>query len=194
MTAQIPGHIFGQAGASLAEGSFLADKSTQLAGLQAEYRTANILNALSLKGPSVAHDLDLPFKNVGANIDHVIVFGSNVLIIDSKQWSGNYFYTIAGRTFRDRELFTPADKKTLPMASQALSGFFARNNIHGVNILTPIMCVWGSGLRNFALFRPPGAKAVRGEQLRRYLSRNVTEVNARADVLMALASLQKKGP
>lgn len=185
------GQVIGFAGRSLQDGSFLANKSTIGVGVEAEQRTAQVLQRWTLEGPSVAHDLNIPIKGIEANIDHVVVAGSTVLVIDSKWWSGNIFWTAAGVTRRGLEVFPPADKKTLPMACTALAGFFARNNVHDVNVVQPLMVVWGPGMRNTSFYRPAGARAIRGEALSYFLRTKSSKSSARADICMALASLIK---
>ena len=57
-------------------------------GRRAELRTAQVLDRLASQpgGPTVLHDLAIPIPNISANIDHVVVSGRRVLIVDSKGW------------------------------------------------------------------------------------------------------------
>lgn len=186
-----PGQIVGTVAGSLMEGSFLTNKDTVGVGVRAELETGRVLNEFTRFGPSVVHDVDIPLSGVDANIDHVMVAGSTVFVFDSKWWAGDLFWSFSGAHFRGMQRFDLAGKKTMQLAQQALTGFFARNNVHGVKFATPTLVVWGNGLRRFVMFRPNGAVAVRGELFASWLRRNVPQQNARADILMALTSIRK---
>jgi hypothetical protein len=56
-------------------------------GAHGEQRTARLLDRLTRDGYVVFHDLALPGSP--ANVDHLVIGPSGVLVIDSKQWSGS---------------------------------------------------------------------------------------------------------
>jgi hypothetical protein len=128
MSPKIPGQSLGTPGGSLAGASFAANAAVARIGADGERRTAKILDQLVAKngGPSVLHDLDIPNPKYSANVDHVIVSGRTVTIIDTKVWAAKFYWTVGGRTYRGLKRFAsvakdgttsyPAEKRTLPLA------------------------------------------------------------------------------
>lgn len=60
---------------------------------------------------AVLHDLSNPLPGYKANIDHVIVRGREVVIVDSKQWAGGRYWTLFGVTRRGWARVSHADSK-----------------------------------------------------------------------------------
>ncbi|WAC50530.1 nuclease-related domain-containing protein [Frigoribacterium sp. SL97] len=132
MSTRIPGQVIGTAGGSLAGAgsTFAANASVARVGAEGERKSAAILNKLAARpgGPSVLHDLSIPLPGVRANVDHVVVSGRTVTVIDTKAWAGAIYWTLAGKTFRGLKRFVvegkggtsyPAEKRTLLMARTA---------------------------------------------------------------------------
>lgn len=130
------------------------------------------------------HDLRIPIPGIKANIDHVVISGRRVLLIDTKVWKPGIYWTFAGATRRGVERFTPADKRTMPMAADAirrhLDGFDAR-------LLAPLVTVWPSRLAPMSLLfaRSPGSRLVLGNGLLPAVHRCLGPVNAAEPALMA---------
>lgn len=165
------GRVFGSAGASLNDfnswGS--GDGSAAKRGQKGEVATAEMLNALADRegGPTVLHDLRIPLKGIKANIDHAVVSGKNVLLIDSKVWKPGFYWTVGGKSRRGFERVPHTEKKTMEMASQGISGLLASSGVNA-NIVTPVVAVWPSSdkakLSLWAL-KFPGARVIRADQL-----------------------------
>jgi len=132
MSTRIPGQVIGNSGGSLAGAgnTFAANAGVARVGANGERKSAAILNQLAARpgGPSVLHDLSIPIPGVRANVDHVVVSGRTITVIDTKAWSGAVYWTVAGKTFRGLKRFAvdgkggtsyPAEKRTLPMARTA---------------------------------------------------------------------------
>jgi hypothetical protein len=171
-----PGQVLGTPGGSLAGASFVANRAVGEAGAQGERKTAAILNQVAGRpgGPSVLHDLNIPGPKYSANVDHVVVSGKTVTIIDSKTWTGNFYWTIAGKTYRGLSRFAtavrgqkpsyPAEKKTLPMAKTVYAKYLG---IPESSIRLGLV-IWPTGPKALSLlfFKSPGApKAVNGKLL-----------------------------
>ena len=194
-----PGQSIGKAAGSLGKAkSWLGSTETAKVGAVGEKKTAAILDALATQpnGPSVIHDLRIPIPGISANIDHLVVSGRTVTLIDSKVWKPAFYWTIAGRTFRGRERFAPADKKTMPMAYDAIVKHLAK---HGINatVKTPLLVVWPSNDRNPLVLwclRSPGARSVTGAALALRARSLVGHRPADAALLVALAELTIGGP
>ena len=77
--------IFGVPGAGLENQDFARNIGTAKAGAKFEKRTAKVLNELS-KQCAVLHDVRIPLAGVKANMDHIVVAGKHVMLIDTKGW------------------------------------------------------------------------------------------------------------
>ena len=172
---KIPGQIVGTPGGSLAGAIFTANESVARIGANGERKTAKILNELASKigGPSVLHDLSIPIKGIAANVDHVVVSGTTITIIDTKAWAGDFYWTLAGKTYRGLSRFAttsrgttsyPAEKRTLPMARDAYAKYLG---IPVTDIRLGLI-IWPTGQKalNLLFFRGAGSpKAVDGTTL-----------------------------
>lgn len=185
------GRVFGTPGGSLGHSDgWAANADVARIGRAGELRTAEMLDQMAFRpgGVDVIHDCRIPIPGVSANIDHVVVSGSTVWLVDSKVWRPGLYWTVAGRTFRGVSRFPFADKKTLPMAERAVSGF-----LRGVGRSVTIHCllvVWpssGSSGPSLLLYRPRGARAVNGRLLRSLGGIRVRPGDT--DVTMRLAEL-----
>jgi hypothetical protein len=163
------GAVIGKPGGSLrAAASWSNNIAAAKAGVRGEISTAKILDGLAALpgGPTVLHDLRIPIPGINANIDHIVVSGRNVTIIDSKVWKPGFYWTFAGMTFRGAERFTPADKQTMPMAHKAINGLLLRARLRA-NVRKPLLVVWPSNSRNamkLLLLRSPGTKAMTADR------------------------------
>jgi len=137
-------------------------------GKAGEVRTAEVLARLCQgAGPTVLHDLRLPMGKIQANIDHIVVSGSEVTILDSKAWQPGRIWTLAGVTRRGWKRFPSGDKKTLAMARTAISALLQGQKVHH-RMTTPLMVVWPSNDKKplkLGLFKPVGATAITGRRL-----------------------------
>ncbi|MGC0252605.1 nuclease-related domain-containing protein [Pseudactinotalea sp. Z1748] len=197
MTAQVqpPGRVIGQAGHGLAQDvSWAVSQGAADAGAKGEARTAQVLNALAARpgGPTVLHDLAIPIPGFTANIDHALVYGKRVLLIDSKWWRPGFYWTLTGRTFRGTERFAAADKQTMAMATQRLSTFLSERGAPHVALDTPVVLIWPSRssptLRTWAL-KIPGTHPLHAARGLRRLRKRRFCAGADAAVVSALVPL-----
>ncbi|MWV32480.1 nuclease-related domain-containing protein [Rathayibacter iranicus] len=191
MTA--PGQILGRTGASLTNASWAANASVAKVGQRGEERTARILNALALRpgGPTVIHDLRIPLPSFTANIDHVVISGRTVTILDTKVWAPGFYWTFDGVTRRGLELFAPADKRTVPAAVSALNRHLERDAPRA-RLGAPTLIIWPSNDRTAQrlwFLRSPGARAVSGPAFERSVTRIVGSRPADPHVVTALVPL-----
>ena len=193
------GKSFGRAGGSLANSSsWLGNDAAAAAGGRGESATARILDALARSdgGPTVLHDLRIPIPGIKANIDHVVISGRRVTIIDSKLWKPARYWTLFGVTRRGLERFAPADKKTLPMAAEALKGHLGRTGLR-FDLRTPLLVVWPSNQRgqlSLSLLRSPGANAVSGAAFTSDAARLVGFAPADQKIVTAFKQLIIRSP
>lgn len=192
-----PGQVIGRAAASLNDSAAWADQGRAAVGAKGEKATAGVLNALAREpgGPSVVHDARIPIPGVKANIDHLVVSGRNVTIIDSKMWKPGFYWTAFGRSFRGLTAFPSADKKTLPMAVNGIEKYLAARGIKAT-VKRSLLVVWpsnrGASL-NLTFLRSPEANAVTGDALQASARRLVGRRTADPLVLAALAELVYTG-
>lgn len=162
------GTVLGSPGGSLQDASFAVSASAAQAGSRGEKLTADVLTALAYapSGPTVLHDLSIP--GAKANVDHAIVAGLKVLLLDSKLWKPGFYWTAPWGSYRGLQRVSHVDSKTMPMAQNRFGEVLA-----GAKLLRPALVVWPSrdeGLSMWAL-RLNGTRHVLGSDLRRFLKR-----------------------
>lgn len=162
--------VIGIPGGGLVGAHWAQNDEVASIGRRGEQRTASVLDALaSERGPTVLHDLVIPIPGIAANIDHVLVSGHVVVIFDTKVWRPGFYWTL-GKTRRGIERFPAADKRTLPMACDAIGSLLDRSGIrhHKIKLL---MVVWPSNDRarcSLWAYRPQGAThVVTGQRIER---------------------------
>lgn len=187
MTGQFIGVPGGglQAGGSWAK----ASAGAQQAGLKAEIQTGEVLHPLILRGPTVLNDLRIPIPGFSANVDQVIVHGSRVLVIDAKSWAPGFYWTLAGRTRRGWRRAEHCDKKTVPMAVEALDRYLSKRGI-AAKFDRPMLVVWQKQRTSFAFYRPQGnPRVLLGHRLATFVKFAIRSTPADPRIVQALAEL-----
>lgn len=118
-------------------------------GNQGEKNTFRLLDTTFAADPTmcILHDLNVPSADGRgvdpANIDHVIITGNKVLLIDSKRWKPGKFKTRRnGNTYRDKQPFSAADTHTLDMAANRYAQFLTRRGVTDLPQFIGITVVW----------------------------------------------------
>jgi hypothetical protein len=163
-------------------------------GRDGELRTASELHGLLLaseRGPTVMHDLMPPAKGVRGNIDHVVVSGSDVWLLDTKVWAPGSYWTFRGHTHRgwSRKKLDYLDKKTAEMAYRSITELLSAYKV-SARVHRTVLVVWSSsrsGRPNLAWYKPVGARAMAGESLPRFCRR--MRKPASPDIVAVLARL-----
>lgn len=168
--SSLPGVVYGTAGGSLASDAAWVQKNAARIGAGGERLTASILERLAARpgGVTVMHDLDIPLPGFAANIDHVVVAGRQVTLIDSKVWRSGIYRTHAGVTTRSGKPAEFADKRTL---KAGIDGYRRHLRIHNLEDVTlrAVLIAWSSHLLLPAVvsaYTPVGAAAVSGWRFR----------------------------
>lgn len=186
------GQIIGLPGAGLSGAPpWAVNADAARIGQAGELRTAEILDAAAHRqGVTVLHDLRIPIPGITANVDHVVVSGRRVLLVDAKVWRPGVYWTVGGRTFRGLHRFAPAEKKTMQMAARAFRTFLQKRGLRG-DIVWPLVVVWPSRAGTFhrALLRVPGARVIPAGQLTRVIARFAGRRPADRRVVDALSAL-----
>lgn len=92
--------VFGSPASHLDQASVKFGMENVRKGIQGEQRTATLLSEWveGIPGVRVFHSMRFPAAMTDADVDHIIVSGNNVLIIDSKMWGrGRYAWAEDGR-------------------------------------------------------------------------------------------------
>jgi len=143
--------------------SFVANPQVAAMGRRGEEATARVLDPWWSRpgGVAVFHDVSIPGSP--ANIDHVVVAGNRVWLIDSKCWKPAFYIRVGARAYRGWRRFRPAEKHVLDMAHDRLREHFARQGV-AARFAPSTVVVWPSHddapLRVWALRRMPGARVV----------------------------------
>ena len=183
---------YGQAAASLTGTPTWTTQERARAGARGEQRTAIAFSALP---PSVAvlHDLRIPIPRITANVDHALVSGTQVWLIDSKQWAAGRYWTLFGHSFRGFRRFGPADKKTMSMASTRY-----KTVAPAARLERPIVVVHSASPARpvkLGLLRMPGARVMTAKQFERFLAGVAkTALPADAGIVAAYRQLLNRAP
>lgn len=141
---ELAGLVIGTAGGGLTNASWAANETVARLGQKGEVRTAELLDELAVEYPvAVLHDVRIPIPGFTANIDHVVVAGHRVLLIDSKVWKPGRYWTIGGRTRRGWSTFEHAATKTPGMAHDTIGRFLTQRGAQH-QMLTPLVAIWPS--------------------------------------------------
>jgi Nuclease-related domain len=92
-------------------GAATSNKKRIKVGAKGETATAVILRVIFrnvTRRVDVYHDVNIPGMK-GGNIDHVVVSGAGLLLIESKRWRPGFYWTVFGKPFRN---LTPVPSDT----------------------------------------------------------------------------------
>jgi len=171
---------YGTPGGSLSHGAIGKFKNTAAVGASGERRTADLLRAIqNQRHPQkrfvVIHDVMLPSAKYTANIDHIVVAGNRVLIIDSKVWSPGFYFTFRGQTYvyhsaktkndfnKKIGRFEAADHQTIPMIVNVLDQWLREVGIGYSIFMKPALIVWppeGKQEPSLRFYSPKGSTSV----------------------------------
>ncbi len=138
--------------------------STVDPGKKGEIRTAAMLRQRFANDSSITiyHDLGVPGLD-RANVDHAVVKGNQVILVDSKMWGPGNYWKLGSKVFRGLRRFPPAEKlgtiAGIDRWSQALQGKARVSGmilVHSSSTDKPMKFWFGS------LHQVPIAKADRG--------------------------------
>jgi hypothetical protein len=159
--ARAQGRSVGTAGGSLNPGGWCANQETAEQGRLGEEATGRVLDSACLRGGAwVLHDVRIP--GAEANIDHLVVSGRRLWLIDAKRWKPGFYWRVGRWHFRGLERFKPAEKATMEMARDRVARML-RAKVGDVEFLSASVVVWPSHdapLALWAMRSMPGARLV----------------------------------
>ena len=160
--------IFGTAGGSLSTSTSWAKAGARgvRRGRDGEIMTAAILDPLAYsdRGPTVLHDVSVPGYN--AQVDHIVVSGNKVLLIDTKVWDTGTYLGWGSKTWRNVgkgwSSFPHANVKALDMGLNHLGPKLPGH----ARFLTPLVIVHPSNneRRTLLFVHNPGTRFVTAAQ------------------------------
>lgn len=189
----VRGVIVGTPGGSLSSATQFGTAGR--VGAAGERRTARLLAKLAMQpgGPTVVHDVRIPIPGFTANIDHVVISGNQVTLLDSKVWKAGIYWTL-GATFRGLEPVPHADKLTLPTGVSAISKMLDRAGVRA-HFRRSVLVIWpgrDGDRSNFTFFRPRDTAAIQAaddETTMRRLARLTGTKTADPQIVAAIAGI-----
>lgn len=172
--------IHGRAGGSLDHAAgWAASPQAAAHGKRGEQLTAAVLARLG-QHAVVFHDLSVPGSR--ANIDHVVVYGSKVLPIDSKCWQAGTYWTFGAQVRRGFTRLPNAEKHPHTVAN-------LRKMLQGTraSVVDPLTVIWPSSTKapqRLALLTLPEGRVVPGRNLEAVLVKRVHNIGKPADPLI----------
>jgi hypothetical protein len=183
--------IYGRAATGLQDTSWAVNENVAKIGAKGEQKTEVLLNGFAKKA-AVLHDLRIPLPGFKANIDHAVVSGKSVLLIDSKMWKPGFYWSMLG--YRRGWEKTPHIGKSQEYVSNAMNAFLKGT---GAKVLTPQLVVWssrdGQPLSTWML-NVPGAEVVNGLRIVPVVKSFVRGGSADPAIVRRLQELLVKAP
>lgn len=199
-----PGQVIGVGGSGLVDADWAASKFVAKLGRQGEVRTAQILNDVARRpgGPTVFHHLTPDGST--ADIDHILIAGNDLHMIDSKVWKPAAYWTFRGTHRRSFSLMKTEIAENLPTpekihrARQRLADQLEATGITGVNICGPHYVIWpsreGGTVNTTMLDLGAGTSIVPGSSFDRFARRISKPGTANRRLVEALAAHLKGKP
>lgn len=187
------GRVVGRPGVGLSgDTSWAKNAEVAEVGQRGEVQTANLIDPLAKRWDvTVLHDLAIPIPNFTANIDHAVVSGRKVLLVDAKVWKPGFYWTFGDTSRRGWTPVPWLDKQTMQMGYNAIVRFLTQRRVEA-DVATPVTAVWPSSKRGrLSLWaaRVPGSKLVAARTLPRTIRRQVGKGLANQQIVAALADL-----
>lgn len=183
--------VYGRAATGLQDSSWAVNEGVAKVGARGEQKTEALLNGFGKKA-AVLHDLRIPIPGFKANVDHAIVSGKSVLLIDSKMWKPGFYWSLLG--YRRGWEKTPHVGKPQEYVSSAMASFLKGT---GAKVLTPHLVVWssrdGQPLSTW-LLTVPGAEVVNGLRIVPVVKSFVRGGTADPAIVRRLQELLVKAP
>lgn len=180
--------IYGKAATGLSGNtSWAVSDGAASVGAAGEKKTEAILDRFGSKA-AVIHDLKVPITGSRANIDHIVVSGKRVLVLDTKVWKPGFYWTLAGKNRRGFERVAHTEKPQYYI-TDSLRRYLEGT---GAKVGEPYLVVWPSnksGPVSLWLLRVPGAGAIAGSALALNVRSFITRKPADPAIVKKLTAL-----
>lgn len=164
MNVGVSGAVIGVPGGSLGQATQFGDAGQ--IGMSGETRSGRLLAALASRpgGPTVIHDVRIPIPGFSANIDHIVISGRDLTLLDTKVWRDGFYWTLGGKTRRGMEAVPHLDKKTLLTGVDAIRRALIIRGLRNCTFRRSVLLVWpskdGATGPNLTFYRSPGVVPV----------------------------------
>lgn len=183
--------VIGDPGGALVGATWAKNAEVAAVGRAGELKTGELLGRIMRNGgPTVIHDVMVP-PAYRANVDHIVVSGRQVTLIDSKNWRSGRYWTLRGHTRRGTEPVPHVDKPTMGRSRDDIARFLDRAEVDA-KVTEPVFVCWPSsrnGRLGLAWYRPPVGIAMTGHRATRRLARRCGSKPADQAVVAALIPL-----
>lgn len=178
--------VFGRPATGLKDASWAKNETVARIGASGEVRTAAELDVFGSQA-AVFHDLRVPIPNFKSNIDHVVVTGKRVLIIDTKVWKPGFYWTLGAAGRRGLKRFDYLEKDQTWLL-EAVERYLAGT---GAKIQPVHIAVWphGPGKVNTTFLKIPGAKVIPASKVRDLVELNLARTPSDHAITSRLRSL-----
>jgi hypothetical protein len=180
--------IYGTPGKSL-DGRFQAKAGALVAGRAGELATAAVLRRFEAARPEVAvlHSLRVPAQKMHADIDHVVVAGRRVWLLDSKCWAPGFYWSIGALSMRGLHPAPYAKRRTMSATARVVQGYLGTL----ASVEPPVVVVWPSSADlSVWAWRPLDARPITGNRFAAVVGRIIKPAPADPGVVEALAQLK----
>ena len=131
------------------------------------------------------HSLQMPSRRMKADIDHAVVAGNRVWLLDSKCWVPGFYWSIGARQMKGFHEAPHAGRSTMAIATGAFQGYLGA----GAIVEAPIIVVWSSSSTKpltLWAWKPVAGKGVTGERFTATVGRLLQPTPADAAIVQAL--------
>lgn len=198
--------IYGTPAIGLTHGGF-GTPASRAAGKAGEMLTAAVLNGFADRA-AIFHDLRVPHHRLTINIDHAVLTGNRLLLIDSKLWKAGRYWSAGPWYFRGTQRQKPPTQ-AVEIARESFKAYLPP----GIDIRTPVVVLWSGAqaagrltgdirgqilgvsihpdrtARPFAYYRYPGARTITGNKLHRRVDRFISRRPPDSRAVAALTGL-----
>lgn len=203
MNGQAPqqiGQVLGVGGSGLVDASWAASKRVAQIGRTGEVRTAGILNdvARTPGGPTVLHHITP--EGSDADVDHVLVAGTRVHMIDTKVWKPAVYWSMGGIHRRSVSLMShevvehAPDYGAIERARGRMQRTLEHAGVGPFELVGPFYVVWSSSeskpVTTTFLNLGPGTTVIPGQGLLKAARRMGRGGTASPRIVEALARLK----
>lgn len=131
--------IYGNAGGGLTNATWAANEAVAKIGQRAEKQTAELLKPFGAR-TAIIHDVRVPIPGFTSNIDHVVVTGKTVYLIDTKAWKAGWYWSISGKNMHGIKKARDSVSKSPDYAVKA----FAQHLGPEADVRPVVLAVWPS--------------------------------------------------
>ena len=137
-------------------------------GALGERRTARMLRPLARRGYTILHDRAIPGSR--ANVDHLVIGGGGVFVVDTKHWGRDRRVTRRGRYVRVGRASGDQVARAVRYEAARVSELLTRSAGRRVEV-TPVLAIHGPSVPMLRVMKANGVPMLRASQVRGWIAR-----------------------